>query len=156
LSSLDSYASGISALQNIQGPRGPRYCRGRSRLYFAAPKDLYSTQQYHAALAIARMQFRGARFVLPALRHWTNEQWRAKWSKILPRIDLITVTPREEDFSIGAGCYRELTDARARGIPVSVFDPGRKAFLPIRLLRMVPLANRTLVRYAFAYPGRRP
>jgi hypothetical protein len=119
---------------------------GKPRLYFAAPLDLMGTPDHRDAIVVARAQFPGHRIVDPSRKGWSTSDWLTEWPGLLPLLETLTVIPRE-DGSIGAGCFREIYDARDAGIPVWVFSRQAHSFLPFERMRRFPWQKRTLIRY---------
>ena len=138
--------------RSSRSSRGPTsshpssHSRRRPQLYFAAPLDLFSTVLHRRALFIARRQFSGFRIVDPSRLRWNTAEWLVEWPKLLPQLDALSVLPRE-DGTVGAGCFREIADARASGITVWVFSPGVRSFLSFVRMRRIAWWKRSMVHY---------
>ena len=122
----------------------------KSELYFAVPIDLYNTLVYYQVLTIAQTQFPGVRIIEPARKKWTTTTWLDAWPGILSNLSMLTVIPRC-DRSVGWGCWVEITDVTDAGMPVWVFDHDNQSFYPLRMIRRVRSAIRSLPYYALVY-----
>ena len=92
--------------------------RGRRRcVYLAAPIPTYRTSRYAWALAQVREQFPDHELLSARDLYVSTEDWLAKWPTTLPTLDAL-VFIAAADRTIGAGVFREIVDARSRGLPV--------------------------------------
>jgi hypothetical protein len=121
--------------------------RRRPQIYFAAPLDTMGAPAHRKALAAARRQFSGYRIIDPSRLCWNTAEWLAEWPKLIPQLDALSIFPRE-DGTVGAGCFREIADARAAGIPVWVFSSEAQAFRPLQRMRRLNWRQRSMVYYA--------
>ncbi len=121
--------------------------RRRPQIYFAAPLDTMGSPAHRKALAAARRQFSGFRIIDPSRLRWNTGEWLVEWPKLLPQLDALSVLPRE-DRTVGAGCFREIADARVAGIPVWVFSSESQAFRPLQRMRRLNWRQRSMVYYA--------
>lgn len=128
----------------------------RDRLYFAAPLDVGSAASvYQAALAAARRCWPDYEIFEPLTKNWNTEQWLELWPIVLASLSVLTVIPRS-DGSIGKGCYKEIVEARWKGIPVFVYLDNTGEFEPFEKIRRVSSKHRSLIYYAFIYPHSKP
>lgn len=92
--------------------------------YLATVTDLYHTARYQTGRALARARWPGVAWIEPAEMGWSLDQWRAVWPGIVTTLDLLAVIPRD-DLTIGRGCYQEILDCAAFGLPTFALVSGR-------------------------------
>jgi len=95
-------------------------------VYVASPVAAYGTPYRARALAAIRREVGpDAVAIDPAILFASNEDWLRTWPIVVRTLDALVIVPGA-DRTIGAGVLREVSDALAYGVPVSLWaPPGR-------------------------------
>ncbi|HXQ58436.1 MAG TPA: hypothetical protein VN799_00010 [Acidimicrobiales bacterium] len=95
-------------------------------LYVASPVTAYGTPHRGRALAGIRAEVGAGTVILdPAVLFTTDAEWLAEWPRLVRSLDMLVIVPAA-DRTVGAGVLREVSDALAHCVPVSLWaPPGR-------------------------------
>jgi hypothetical protein len=116
-------------------------------VYVASPVTAYGTPARNWALAAIRKQASPDAVILdPAEMFCTNDEWLAEWPDIVRTLDELVIVPAV-DGTIGAGVLREIADALAFGVPVTLWRP-RGARIPWGSFRVAPIMDGSPSRVA--------
>jgi len=133
--------STANPMQGTPAPSDAGYVRAEpARLvYCAAPLSTFATPYYAALVAVCRAHFPDYRVYSPADELRSTKQWLREWPRQLANIAVLAFIT-DDAGRVGAGVYREVRDAAARGIPILFFDGIR--FHPIPEPRFTDMDRR--------------
>lgn len=124
---------------------------GRPAVYVAHPLTSYGTDHEARALAALARRLPEVELVNPATRYGTNVQWLTDWPHLVRSLAGLVVVAAV-DGTVGTGVLREVTDCLFIGVPVAMFDDGRR-LRELAGLDFVGPDHRTAAAVAFPVAG---
>jgi hypothetical protein len=82
---------------------------------------MFRSRRYRKLLEVTAQRFPDASILAARDAFRSSAEWRAKWPAMLLKLSALTFIT-DPDGWMGAGCYRELQDARRRGLAIHHFD----------------------------------
>jgi hypothetical protein len=123
-------------------------------LYVASPVTAYDTPHRRRTLAAIREEVGAGAVILdPAVLYRSNGEWLAAWPGVVRSLDHLVIVPAA-DRTVGAGVLREVADALAYSVPISLWVP-RERMVPWVLfdVRGVPDATASMAAWVTPFDG---